>query len=299
MFISEQLISLFQGLGSDFINCIKLIDSLCFEQAGTELNKIRTVIDSQNTKWSNERDEVLNEVYLLNRFVDLLSSYSAIWMNIAESKLTNSWNSLQDSMDHLRSVKKISNGTEMRLLDFLENQLIDLEKLYPYNMFFSMGVKVDWFECSICGKDIDSIECEHTKGELYRGKVAYGIAKNIGYVDHVGIVKYPADKRCVVQYDDDGPQFEVLRYVTGLLTSQKMRPLSFHHLHFSQRTKKNPEFKKLPRNAVCFCGSGRKFKKCCISKEFVEFDHIDIVTREIDKEEDGGGGAALLLQIDE
>ncbi len=281
MFSTEQVITLFHKLRPDAINSINLIDGLRFEQCGAELNKIRAVIDSHNTKWSNERDEVLNEVYVLNRIVDLLGSYSTTWRNIAEAKFANSWGSLQGTLDHLRSVKKFSNGNCTRIVDFFENQLIELEKLYPYNVFFSMGAKVDWFECSLCGKDIDSLECEHVKGELYRGKLAYGIAKNIGYIDHVGVVKYPADKCCVVQYDDDGSQFQMVRYLSGLLTSRKLKPLSFHHLEFSKRMEKNPEFKKLPRNEICFCGSGKKFKKCCIDKKFVEFDHIDIMPREI------------------
>jgi len=288
MFVTDHVAFLFQKLHPDLINFMNLVDSMNSAQAISELNKIRSAVDLQSSAWENERDEVLNEVYLLNRFINLMGSYSATWMNIAGSKFADSWYSLQDSLDHLRSIKKFSSGTGIRLIDFLENQLIELEKLYPYNVFFSMGARVDLFECSICGKDIDSLECEHIKGELYRGKLAYGTAKGIGSIDHVAMVKHPQDKRCVVKYEDDGPQFEPVRYLAHLLTSKTMNPLSFNHLKFSKRREKNPDFKKLPRNDVCFCGSGKKFKKCCIDKEFLEFDHIDIVPREIDKVIEGG-----------
>ncbi len=289
MFITDQVASLFQKLRPDLISFIDLVDRLSSEPATFKLNKIRTAVDLHSSAWERESDEVLNDVYLLNRFINLMDSYSATWMNIAVSKFVDSWSSLQDSLDHLRSVKKFSNGTGICLIDFLENQLIELEKLYPYNVFFSMGASVDLFECSICGKDIDSLECEHIKGELYRGEMAYGTAKGIGSIDHVAMVKHPQDKRCVVKYEDDGPQFEPVIYLAGLLTSNELNPLSFHHLEFSKRREKNPDFKKLPRNEACYCGSGKKFKKCCIDKEYIEFDHIDIVPREI------GGGAAFLL----
>lgn len=297
MFVTDHVTSLFLQLRPDLINFINLVDSMNSQQAISELNKIRADVGLQSSAWENEKDEVLNEVYLLNRFIDLMRSYSATWMNIAVSKFADSWCSLQDSLDHLRSVKKFSSGTEIHLIAFLENQLIELEKLYPYNAFFSIGIAVDSFECSICSKDIDSLECEHIKGELYRGKLAYGIAKDIRSVDHVAMVKHPQDKRCVVKYEDDGPQFEPVRYLAYLLTSKTISPLSFNHLKFSKRREKNPDFKKLPRNEVCFCGSGKKFKKCCIDKEFLEFDHIDIVPCEIHKVMEGGV-TSLFLVVD-
>jgi hypothetical protein len=129
MFNTEHVIRLFHNLRPDIISYINLVDGMCFEQCEAALTKIRTVIASHSTNWTSERDEVLNEVYVLNRFVDLLGSYSTTWMNISESKFAGSWGSLQDSVGHLRSVKKFLNGNCTRIVDFFENQLIELEKL--------------------------------------------------------------------------------------------------------------------------------------------------------------------------
>ncbi|HQG32115.1 MAG TPA: SEC-C domain-containing protein [Deltaproteobacteria bacterium] len=49
--------------------------------------------------------------------------------------------------------------------------------------------------------------------------------------------------------------------------------------------KQRIHFKRIGRNEPCYCGSGIKFKKCCISKEFVETDHVDIVQQPIDIEQ--------------
>lgn len=279
MFSTEHVSVLFQKLRLRILHSLNQIDGFYFEECEKDLTEMRAIINAHGQSWQNEKDEVLNEVYVVNRFVDLLSSYSTTWLNISKKKYAASWGSLQSSMDHLRSVKKFTNGTSSIILDYFENQLIELEKLYPYKIFVSMGASVEWFECGICGKDIDSLECEHIKGELYRGKLAYATAKKIGNIDHVAMVKYPQDKRCVIQYDDDGPQFKLVRYVTDLLTSKTMSPLSFHHLEYSKRMEKNPDFRKLPRNEKCFCGSGKKYKRCCIDKEIVEFDHVKIIPR--------------------
>lgn len=282
MFSTEHVARLFQILLPDIGRYLALIDGLQFEQGEPFLNNLRAEIDSHGAKWTYERDEVINEVYVIHRLVDFLSAYSSAWRNICEAKFANSWSGLQSSMDHLRSVKKFTKVNSTGAIGYFEDQLVELEKLYPYNVFFSIGVSVDCFECSICGKDIDSLECEHVKGELYRGKMAHGIAKNVGSVDHVAMVKHPEDKRCVVKYDDDGPQFNVVRYVSDLLKSKQMRPLSFHHLEFSKKMDKNPDYQKLSRNEKCFCGSDKKFKNCCIDKHIVEFDHVQIISRNID-----------------
>jgi len=39
----------------------------------------------------------------------------------------------------------------------------------------------------------------------------------------------------------------------------------------------NPDYVRLGRNDRCYCGSGKKFKRCCESKQYVETDHVDIV----------------------
>lgn len=33
----------------------------------------------------------------------------------------------------------------------------------------------------------------------------------------------------------------------------------------------------LNRNEKCFCGSNKKFKRCCIDKEFEEKDHAELI----------------------
>lgn len=277
MYETMQVNTLFENLRSSFVAFLNNVGVLCFEQCKLEINEFRTTIKLYSEKCSECSDAVINELYVLNRFVDLLSTYTNTWEKIVKSEFSNSWQSLQGCLDCLRDVKKFSKNPHSQTIIFFENQLLELEKLYPYNIFVSIGAIVDLFECSICGKDIDSFDCEHIRGELYRGKMAYGIAKNLVNVDHIAMTKNPKDKRCVVQYDDEGPQFTTVRYLSGLLKTKNLTPLSFHHLEFKKRNEKNLDFKMQPRNGPCFCGSGRRFKKCCINNEFIEKDHVDIV----------------------
>ena len=31
---------------------------------------------------------------------------------------------------------------------------------------------------------------------------------------------------------------------------------------------------KIPRNSICSCGSGKKYKKCCLKKEHIDMQEI-------------------------
>lgn len=280
MFETKQVKRIFDDSLNTFIGFLSDIDNLKLKQDIANLNGLKKDIDwclNENPKWT---DVVFNELYLFNSFIDLLTFYSETWQLIVKNKFSDSWKRLQDSIDTLRTIKKLGSNPDSKIVAFFENQLLELEKLYPYNVFFSIGIIVNWFECSICGKDIDSFDCIHFKGEIYRGKLACGIANKIKQVDHVSIVTNPEDKRCVIEYDDASSQFDLVRYLSESLNSRKLSPLNFHQLEFKKLQKENPAFKKLGRNESCFCGSGKKFKKCCIDKRLIEYDHVDIIGKQ-------------------
>lgn len=262
--------SFFNCIVNDAKNIFALLNKKAFNECREESRDLKLKV--QNEKMTEE-EKVLNDFFVISRFVDFLSSYSDLWENLLKGHFSSSWNSLQDSLDLLRLIKKFSSIN----IEFFENQLLELEKLYPYNIFLSIGATAENFECSLCGLDIDSDACPHMRGELYGGKMAYGIAKNLIEANHVAFVSIPKDKRCVVKYEDSGKQFAPVRYLAELINTHKLSIFDFGELQFSKRRKLNPDYVKLGRNESCYCGSGKKFKKCCISKEYIEGDHIDIV----------------------
>lgn len=235
---------------------------------------LRALVDSVKSNGASGGDDFLNDLWVIERYIDFLEKYGHLWKSILDQRFSESWCLLQDSLDLLRSIKRFSRID----INFFEDQLIELERAYPYNVFFSIGATVEFFECSICGHDIDSQRCPHMRGDLYGGVMAYAIAKNIVQLDHVSMVAHPEDKRCVVSYEDSGEQFKLIRYVSSLVSSKKCRISDFCRLQFSRRLRPNPDYRKLPRNERCFCGSGKKFKHCCIGKDRIEGDHVDIVS---------------------
>ncbi|MEN6385642.1 MAG: SEC-C metal-binding domain-containing protein [Phycisphaerales bacterium] len=251
-----------------------------FDLAGQSTEKlIKFVNDYENLNSIGHPDKFYNDCFIFKEYANLLSSYAQYWSQICSNKYEQSWDTLQDILDSLRNIKKFTLFDKTILFKFLEKQALGLEKLYPYRFFASTEIVVSQIECSICGKNINSNECNHIKGELYRGKMAYGIVKEIKDCLAIALVENPADKRCKMQSLDGKPfKFPCVEYLTKLILTQKINPLYISH---AEETIHRIPIKdsKIGRNEICPCGSGKKLKKCCINKEFAQKNHIEIILK--------------------
>ena len=246
-----------------------------------EISHAYATINSYRNEFRDHHDdEVLNDLFALDRYVDFFRNYGRLWKLIHNCQFSESWTALQDCMDKLRLVRKFSR------IDFskIEMQLIELEKTYPYKVFFSIGMLVDEFECSICGNDIDSPKCYHRKGHLYRGEMAVGIAKKIAGIDHIAMVKSPMDKRCVVVYPNNSEEFKLILFLSKMLASRVIFISDFGILLFSTKFKPDLRYRYIGRNDPCVCGSGKKLKKCCSNPPLMEQPHVEIVPNPITPE---------------
>ena len=271
MFKTDKVKHIFHTIEPLCINTLLHTKNLQFDLAFLETTKIKSHVGDEWNNAKSENEDVLNEFYVLDAFGDIFKHYVQYWKQIIEQEFANSWITLQDALDCLRLIKKFSNPTKYYVYNFFENQFIELEKIYPYRVFASVGMVVGHFECSICGKDIDSRECPHVQGDLYMGKMACGIARDIKEIDHISLVSNPEDKRCVLTLQDDSTTFNILRYLLALIQKNEICPLTFYKADF---TKEEIPVIKQGRNEPCQCGSGMKFKKCCMDKTSRENNNV-------------------------
>lgn len=217
-----------------------------------------------------QNEDLLNDKFILALYPDLMRSYADTWRNIKEGTFGKSWISLQDALDILGLYKKHA-GISIPLF---QKQLLDLERVYPYTVFFSLGMVVDCYECVLCGNDIDGEECPHRRGELYAGRIARAIIKG-PIANHVSMVNNPKDKRCVMMIEDTSEEFSALRYLSGLLKDKKIDTAGFKGCNFSKI--KNPKYNGLTDEDICSCGSKNSFSTCCKKGRDYEIDHVDLI----------------------
>ncbi len=62
----------------------------------------------------------------------------------------------------------------------------------------SVGCSVSECICSVCGRDMKSFSCEHTKGKRYNGKLCYGTLENVSDAYEWSFVAVPAQRNAGV-----------------------------------------------------------------------------------------------------
>lgn len=278
MFRTKICIEVADSLWGKISSAIQSIQKLNLDEASRELGLVSDIVAKKVDDFhDNYPDEVFNDGFILKEFINLLEDYVSYWKLLVSDKFPESWSTLQDIQSQLRVIYRFTEEPRLPLLSHIERQCGELEKLYPYRVFFSSGIIIEEVECSICEKSIDSFECEHIAGELYRGRRAYGIVKRVKQLDHVSIVTNPADKRCTVQILDTSEQFNGVSYLAEGIRDKILEPLIFSHLEFRKLRKPSNEIPSVGRNDSCPCGSGKIFKKCCIDKSFIETTHVEII----------------------
>ncbi|MEV4780487.1 YecA family protein [Burkholderia sp. LMU1-1-1.1] len=242
-------------------------------EASPEIDNLLDELISAREIYASGSDEIQNDISILETYIEFFRSYGSLWRKISSGQYSESWVALQDANDSLRLIRRWSGIA----LDPLAEQLCALESLYPYKIFASVGWAVGWYECSICGHDIDSFECSHRRNELYRGQRACAIARDMLAMDHVALVEHPVDKRCVITIPNNAPGFSGIKYLANALNRKHIRISNFGGVAWGKKQVPNSDYTKIGRNDLCHCRSGKKFKRCCSDKKFREINHAEIL----------------------
>ncbi len=163
---------------------------------------------------------------------------------------------------------------------FIARMIKAYQKLFPYCHFFSRECIIKSEECSICGSPISlRRSCGHKPGKLYMGELCLRRVTDIEFKG-VSVVTDPFDKYALLHL----PEKE---YNYGML-EELMTEIESPFDEFSVETVKvkRPEFINAERNALCPCGSGKKYKYCHrgIEDELMNH-HIVHMTKPIKRED--------------
>ena len=153
-------------------------------------------------------------------------------------------------------------------IDFIRIHTKKFQSLFPYKMFISPAF-IFKSRCSVCKKLITPRNhCGHEIGEIYNGEMCHGIVEAIEPVE-VSIVENPVQKYSVIfPKGKDNYDYGVIKYIV------KKIPSPWDTWDYEKSKKLVQKYKNVGRNELCPCGSGMKYKKCCIRKE-QEINHYE------------------------
>lgn len=167
-------------------------------------------------------------------------------------------------------------GNDEYFLDFINKHVERYQSLFPYKIFTSPEILETEKVCNICGKKISIRNpCGHETGEIYSGEMCI---RRVTKWEGLGIslVERPLQKYSVPFTIDkktgktiDQYNYSVLKYLIKRLQS----PFDSWNVHRSKRRHPHSKFRHIGRNDKCPCGSGKKYKKCCLNESGVLKDH--------------------------
>lgn len=156
-------------------------------------------------------------------------------------------------------------------IEYIRVHVKNFQDLFPYRQFFSPSFLLK-FSCSVCNTPITPrSQCQHIVGEIYDGVMCTKVASSIVKINEISIVENPVQKNSVVFVNgEDNYNYDSVRYVVNKLNSP-WQPWSY-----KKSKKLVTKYKNVGRNELCPCGSGTKFKKCCLGKK-IETDHYELI----------------------
>lgn len=219
-------------------------------------------------------EKLANSQYITRQYLYYLINISRYYEHLSKKQYRQSWDYLQNALDIGRLLKRFAKKTNCYELDDLFNHLLAYEKLYPFEYFASTELIISESECTICGKSMQTLECEHIQGNLYWGEMAKRKVTKIDKMRAVALVTSPYDKRCVI-YPEGVIDTEYFRKIDSFL-ELGLPYLEMFSINSEIVKKKNDRIRKKGRNELCSCGSGKKFKKCCGRELYYNHENITI-----------------------
>lgn len=225
-------------------------------------------------------EQLANATFITRLYFHLFCNLASYFSLLQNKKYKSSWDTLQDCLDDIYGIGKFVDFDKRFELPFLNKLLKEYEKLYPYKIFASSEYVITKSECSLCGRPMNSLLCPHIKGNLYWGEMAYENILEIKDINAVALVTNPVNKRCIIELaDDTRSEVEKFAILDGVLDLNINR---FQLFEIKNHIKliRNKNIIKQGANDLCLCGSGKKFKKCCKQKMYLNHHCFKIYPKE-------------------
>lgn len=255
---------------------IKEIKAYLREQHITFENEVIDELERSRMEAIQAQDEALaNELWCLGQIYYIQKSFVAIYNSLKFKRYESAWDALKQADRQLSALEQNFDidpkETDPFHLVYIKGMLTEYEKLFPYEYFIGREALIREEECSICGQPIRLRGgCGHKMGKLYMGELCVHKITKVDYLDLVGR-KDPFDRSEILKPYEMQYNYEILNTLMANIHS----PYDFWYVEVVKE--RNPEFAKIQRNDPCPCGSGKKFKHCCMNDpEKGFFDHYKL-----------------------
>lgn len=214
------------------------------------------------------------KIWCLEQIFNIQKGYVDAFFDIKRCDFYEGWCLLEDVEGcYINLNRHFDNNNDNYKIRFIFEHVKKIQSVFPYNLFLSPGLIVDKFKCNICGKTYKlRKKCEHEVGEIYDGRLCVKLADGVNLLE-CSIVKSPVQKYSVFfnEGEDNYNYFLVYEIISNLQS-----PFHLWNYTISEKLQPHSNFKHLSENDYCPCGSGEKYKNCCLNKKGVLGLHYQI-----------------------
>lgn len=245
---------------------------------------------------ATDNQEKAKLIWCLETMYKIQYLYIKVWDELKKKNFYEAWCNLERCEISLKNLQKHKTHLfEQFGFSEIFSLVLKLQNLYPYKLFMSPEILEKKVRCNICSS-IVSIRnhCGHLIGEIYNGELCIRIVEDMEFLG-VAMVEEPVQKYSVpfmkdVETDEqiDQYNYQLIEY----LLEHYNDDIYGWDIHYTTKKYSIDYFKETKRNDKCPCGSGKKFKNCCLPKKVVEMPHVEFISKNFDSKK-----AYEMLQI--
>lgn len=234
----------------------------------------RTVVGLPDSFWSEverlrlkgvgDKNELLaNAAWCIGEIGKAQDHFIEAFRLCREDRFYDGWCAYERCELALRLLRRHHIGDHTSFgLDYMAEKVPQFQSLFPYRLFFSPAYLVEESHCSICGSSLGlNSGCDHQVGEVYWGKDCTRVVTSAKLLE-ISAVENPVQKYSVAFVQGSSYNYGLIRYVVRALRS----PWHGWTYQEQQIDTGEPIFPGTGRNEQCPCGSGIKYKKCCLGE---------------------------------
>lgn len=238
--------------------------------------RIKELIDEIDNNLNNEiydTEGAANAAWAIKSALELKVFYLKFFKLLKNRDHYNAWFMLERTEITLKFLRE--NITEALFdefrLAFYAHYIPNWQSLFPYTVFFSPGMSVGYYTCSICGAvQKPRSRCSHKKGKVHNGKLCLHEGHDFNFLE-VSLVSNPVQKYSVLMMDYD---YTIINYLSNNLES----PYDGWQKYEGTRTYDRKLFTNISDSDPCPCKkNGLQFGLCCSNKDNITIPHINIL----------------------
>ena len=243
------------------------------------------IVKNKKIAVDENNQELAKEYWIIQQILEANKYYINSFENIKKSEYYKGWCNLEKAELRIHFVSSHYEITSNEFnINFIDDQIKKYQSIFPYKVFFSTELLEKKIQCSICDAIITPRKrCEHIQGEIYNGEMCCRRITDGEFLGLAVVENSVAFRTSEKGEQEDHYDYSLLKYLIPRLKS----PFEFWNVELSKRRHPHSNFNFLGRNDKCPCGSGKKYKKCCLPESGVLMPHAEFILENMKPEDIG------------